>query len=58
MPYKIVCKKLGEGKIGCFVQNKETGKRYSNKPMSMEKAKAQKRLLEAFTGRHEKKPKA
>jgi hypothetical protein len=58
MPYKIVCEQRENGKIGCYVQNKESGKRYSSKPMSMTKAKAQKRLLEAITGRHEKKPKA
>jgi hypothetical protein len=57
MPYKITCEQLENGKIGCFVQNKDTGKRYSKKPMSMTKAKAQKRLLEAITGRHEKKTK-
>jgi hypothetical protein len=57
MPYKIVCEQREGGKLGCFVVNKESGKRYSTKPMSMAKAKAQKRVLEAFTGRHEKKEK-
>lgn len=40
MPYKIV-----KRKNGFVVKNMETGKEYSNKPISKENAEAQLRLL-------------
>ena len=40
MPYKIV--KVGHGWV---VENKETGKRYSGKPIPRERAEAQLRVL-------------
>ena len=49
MPYELK-KKVG----GYVVKNKETGKEYSNKPISKTKADAQLRLLYMIEGKKKK----
>lgn len=50
MPYEL--KKKGAGYV---VRNKQTGKEYSNKPISKVKAEAQMRLLYMVEGKMKKK---
>lgn len=50
MPYEL--KKKG---VGYVVRNKETGKEYSNKPISKARAEAQMRLLYLVEGKMKKK---
>lgn len=51
MPYEVV--KSGSG---YKVKNKESGKTYSDEPMSKEKAEAQKRALYANTNESKEHP--
>ena len=48
MPYV-----LKQVKNGYYVVNKETGKKYSNKPMTKENAEGQLRLLQSFSRKKE-----